>query len=111
MDQLMTPDGIVYIWDSQKDISDLCRKYISEDAARYVYDLIGDCDAEQVMAQLQFDSEYRTMERELEYWNNELWELKSQLEQLSVQADEPGFSKKKVIAEIDKMWQHLQKIL
>ena len=111
MEQLMTPDGLYAIWDTQRDFSDLCRKYISDDAGEYIYQVIGDCDKEQAMAQLQFDSDYKVMERELEYWNNELWELKSQLEQLSVQADEPGFSKKKVVAEIDKMWQHLQKIL
>ena len=111
MDQLMTPDGAVCIFDSQKDISELCRKYISDDVARYVYDLIGDVDLEKEMLNLQYDDDYLAMEQENEYWRNKLDEINSQLQQLSCKADEPGFSKKKVIAEIDKMWQHLQKIL
>lgn len=111
MDQLNTPDGTICIWDSQKDISELCRKYISEDVARYVYDLIGDIELEQEQFNRQYESDYRAMESENEYWRNELDELNSQLQQLSCKADEPGFSKKKVVAEIDKMWQHLQKIL
>ena len=111
MEQLMTPDGLYAIWDSQKDISELCRKYISEDVARYVYDLIGDVELEQEQFNRQYESDYRAMEQENEYYRDELWELNSQLQQLSVQADEPGFSKKKVVAKIDEMWQHLQKIL
>ena len=111
MEQLMTPDGTICIWDSQKDISELCRKYISEDVARYVYDLIGDIELEQEQYNRQYESDYRAMEQENEYYRDELWEINSQLQQLSVQADEPGFSKKKVVAKIDEMWQHLQKIL
>ena len=111
MEQLMTPDGLYTIYDTKRDMADLCRKYISDDVGNYIYQVIEDGDKEQILAQLQFDSDFKVMERELEYWNNELWELKCQLEQLSVQADEPGFSKKKVVAEIDKLWQHLQKIL
>lgn len=111
MDQLMTPDGTICIWDSQKDISELCRKYISEDVARYVYDLIGDVGLEQEQYVASLELEVEDWESESEYWRDELWEINSQLQQLSCKADEPGFSKKKVIAEIDKMWQHLQKIL
>lgn len=109
MEQLMTPDGLYAIWDTQRDFSELCRKYISDDAGDYIYQVIGDCDKEQVMAQLQFDSDYRVMERELEYWNNELWEIKSQLEQISYESD--NLSKKKILERVDEMWQHLQKIL
>lgn len=108
---LTTPDGIIMIWDSQRDVSDLCRKYISDDVADYVYGLIGDVELEQEQFNRQYESDYRAMEMENEYYRNELWELNSQLQQLSEKAGEPGFSKKKAIAEIDKMWNHLQKIL
>ena len=111
MDTVMTPDGIVTIWDSERDISELCRKYISDDVATYIGSLIRDCDTETEMARLQFQSDYRAIEMENEMYRNELDEINSQLQQLSCKADEPGFSKKKVIAEIDKIWQHLQKIL
>ena len=111
MEQLMTPDGLYAIWDTQRDFSELCRKYISDDAGEYIYQVIGDVDLEQEQYNRQYESDYQAMEMEVEEYRDELWELKSQLEQLSVQADEPGFSKKKVVAEIDKMWQHLQKIL
>lgn len=111
MDQLMTPDGTICIWDSQKDISELCRKYISDDVARYVYDLIGDIELERGEYVASLELEVEDWESESEYWRDELWEINSQLQQLSCKADEPGFSKKKVVTEIDKMWQHLQKIL
>lgn len=111
MDQLMTPDGTVCIWDSQKDISGLCRKYISDDVADYVYNLIGDINLEQEMLNRQYESDYLAMEQEIEYWQNALDEIDSQLQQLSCKADEPGFSKKKIVAEIDRIWQHLQSIL
>lgn len=111
MEQLMTPDGLYAISDSQKDISELCRKYISEDVARYVYEVLGDVGLEQEEYVANLESEVEEWESESEYWRDELWEINSQLQQLSVQADEPGFSKKKIVAKIDEMWQHLQKIL
>ena len=111
MEQLMTPDGTICIWDSQKDISDLCRKYISDDVAEYVYDVIGDVELEKEYIDSQYENDYQAMEMAVEEYRDELWEIKEQLEQLLVKADEPGFSKKKVVAEIEKMWQHLQNIL
>ena len=111
MEQLMTPDGTICIWDSQKDISDLCRKYISDDVAEYVYDVIGDVELEKEYIDSQYENDYQAMEMAVEEYRDELWEIKEQLEQLLVKADEPGFSKKKVVEEIEKMWQHLQNIL
>ena len=66
MEQLMTPDGTICICDSQKDISELCRKYISDDVANYVYDLIGDMDSENEYQRMLADSDYRAMEMENE---------------------------------------------
>lgn len=112
MDTVMTPDGIVTIWDSERDISELCRKYISDDVATYIGSLIRDCDTETEMARLQFQSDYRAMEMENEACRNELWEIKSQLEQLTYEADkQPGLSKRKVLNKLDDIIDHLQKIL
>ena len=112
METINTPDGIVTIWDSERDVSELCRKYISDDMATYVGDLIRDCDAEATMAQLQFQSDYNVMERELEGWHNELFELKSQLEQITYEADkQPGLSKRKILNKLDEIIDHLQTIL
>ena len=112
MDTIMTPDGPVYIWDTQRDFSELCRKYISDEAADYIDAVLSDMDKEQIMAQLQFESDYRCMERELEGWHNELFDLKEQLEHISYEAEQkPGLSKRKILDKIDEMWSHLQKIL
>jgi len=112
MDTVMTPDGIVTIWDSERDISELCRKYISDDVAIYIGSLIRDCDTEAEMARLQFQSDYNVMERELEGWYNEVFEIKSQLEQISYEADkQPGLSKRKVLNKLDEIIDHLQTIM
>lgn len=112
METISTPDGVVTIWDSEKDVSELCRKYISDEMATYVGDLIRDCDTEAEMARLQFDSDYRVMEMELEGWHNEIFEIKSQLEQISYEADkQPGLSKRKILNRLDEIIDHLQTIL
>ena len=111
MDSVMTPDGVFYIRDTQKDFSDLCRKYISDEAADYIDAVIADIDSENEYQRNVFQSDFKALEQEVEEYRNELDELNSQLQQLSVKADEPGMSKKKIVAEIDKMWRHLQSIL
>lgn len=112
MDQLNTPDGVIYIYDTQRDISDLCRKYISDDVADYIFEVLGDMDKEAMMAQMQFDSDYRTMERELDGWYSEVYDIKSELERISYEADQqPGLSKKKILERIDKLWTHLNRLL
>lgn len=112
MDQLMTPDGVVCIFDSQKDISELCRKYISDDVARYVFDLIGDIDSENEYQRMLADSDYRAMEQENESWRYELDEINSQLQQISYEADQkPGLSKRAILEKIDEIWSHIQSIL
>ena len=111
MDSIMTPDGPIYIWDTQTDFTELVRKYISDDAANYIDAVIADIDSENEYQRLCYESDFKAIEQENEYYRNELDELNSQLQQLSVKADEPGMSKKKIVAEIDKMWSHLQKIL
>lgn len=109
MEQLMTPDGTICICDSQKDISELCRKYISDDVANYVYDLIGDMDSENEYQRMLADSDYRAMEQENESWRNELDEVNSQLQQISYDMDK--MTKAKVQEEIDKVWKYITEIL
>lgn len=111
MDQLMTPDGTICIWDSQKDISELCRKYISDDVANYVYDLIGDIESENEYQRMLADSDYRAMEMENEGYRDALYDVSSQLQEISVKADEPGFSKKKIVAMIDEVWSQINRTL
>ena len=65
MDSIQTPDGVFYIWDTQRDFTELVRRYISDDAANYIDAVILDVDKEQIMAQLRFESEYRRMESAL----------------------------------------------
>lgn len=105
-----TPDGIEYIF-SNADAIELIEKYISYDFSRYISDRIAEVDTDKYRAEQEFMSDYHAMEMESEELRNELYEIKSQLEQLSYNADTPGMSKKKVIAEIDKMWDHIQSIL
>ena len=111
MDQLMTPDGTICIWDSQKDISELCRKYISEDVARYVYDLIGDIESENEYQRMLADSDYSAMEMENEEYRDALYDVSSQLQEISEKAEEPGFSKKKLIEMIDEVWSQINRTL
>ena len=110
MTTVYTPDGTQTILNN-KDAVDIARIYISDDFAEYIDNKIVEFDEVEWRNAQEWASDYNAMEMEVEEYRDELWELKSQLEQLSVKADEPGFSKKKVVAEIDKMWQRLQKIL
>ena len=107
---ITTPDGVQYVRED-RDAVEMIRTYISDDLAEYVADRIVEFDEVEWRNAQEWASDYQAMEMENEEYRDELWELKSQLEQLSVKAEEPGFSKKKVIAEIDKMWQNLEKIL
>lgn len=112
MDTIMTPDGPTYIWDTQKDFTDLCRKYISESAALYIDEVLSDVRFEHEMAEKKYLSDFDALEVEVEEYRNELFDLKEQLEHISYEADQkPGLSKKKILEKIDQMWSHLQKIL
>lgn len=112
MDTIMTPDGVAYIWDTRNDFSELCRKYISDEAANYIDAVISDVDSENEYQRNVFQSDFRALEQEVEDYRNELFDLKEQLEQLSVEAeDKPGLSKKKILEKVDEMWSHLNKIL
>ena len=110
MTTVSTPDGRQTIF-NHKDAIDIARTYISDDYAEYIGDKIVEFDEVEWRNAQEWASDYMVMEQENEYYRDELWEINSQLQQLSVQADEPGFSKKKVVAKIDEIWQHLQKIL
>ena len=59
----------------------------------------------------EWASDYRAMEMENEEWRNILDEANSMLQQISYKAEEPGYSKKKMIAEIDKVCQYIDKNL
>ena len=112
MDSIMTPDGPVYIWDTQRDFSELCGKYISEDAARYIDEVLSDVAFEHEIAEKKYLSDFDAMEVEVEEYRDELFDLKEKLECISYEAqDKPGLSKKKILERIDDMWRHLQKIL
>ena len=110
MMQISTPDGVEYVSES-RDAVDIIRKYISDDLADYVENKIVEFDEVEWRSAQEWASDYYDMEAENEFYRDELWEINSQLQELSVKADEPGFSKKKVIAEIDKMWQRLNEFL
>lgn len=109
MDSIMTPDGPVYIWDTQRDFSEICRKYISDEAADYISAVIADVDSENEYQRQVFESDFRALELEVEDYRNELYDIKEELEKLMVDADD--ISKKKIVEKIDEMWSHLQKIL
>ena len=112
MEQLMTPDGVTYIWDTQNDIAELCRKYISDDVANYVYEVLGDIDSENERQRILAESDYSVMEQENEYLRNELDEMSSQLQQISYEADQkPGLSKRAILEKIDGIWTYIQSIL
>ena len=112
MDTIMTPEGQVCIWDTQKDFTELCRRYISDDAANYIDAVIADIDSENEYQRSVFQSDFRALEQEVEGYRNELWDLKEQLEHISYEADEkPGLSKKKILENIDGIWMYLQQIL
>ena len=110
METVMTPNGTRTIMNN-RDAVDIVREFISDEMAEYIANKVVEFDEVEWRNAQEWASDYRAMEMENEEWRDELWELNSQLQQLSCKADEPGFSKKKVVAEIDKMWQHLQKIL
>lgn len=110
METVMTPNGIRTIMDN-KDAVDIVREFISDEMADYIENKVVEFDEVEWRNAQEWASDYRVMEQENEYYRDELWEINSQLQQLSVQADEPEFSKKKVVAKIDEIWQHLQKIL
>ena len=110
MDTVMTPNGTMTILDNQ-DAVDIIRTFVSDEMADYVERKVVEFDEVEWRNAQEWASDYNVMERENEFYRDELWELNSQLQQLSCKAGEPGFSKKKVIEEIDKMWAHLQKIL
>lgn len=112
MDTVMTPDGVVTIWDSARDIADICGQYVGYSFAKYVYEVINDGDLEKEQARLRFNSDFNAMEQEVEGYRNELYDMKEELEQLMNEVDDkPGMSKKKVMERVELLWQHLQKIL
>lgn len=110
METVMTPNGTRTIIDNE-DAVEIVREFISDEMADYIENKVVEFDEVEWRNAQEWASDYRVMEQENEYYRDELWEINSQLQQLSVQADEPGFSKKKVEAKIDELWQHLQKIL
>ena len=112
MDPIQTPDGVFYIWDTQKDFTELVRKYISDDAANYIDAVLSDVALEHEMAERRYNSDFNAMEAEVEEYRDELFDIKEQLEHISYEAEQkPGLSKRKILDKIDEMWSHLQKIL
>lgn len=112
MDQLQTPDGVFYVWDTQRDITDLCRKYISDDVADYVSAVLSDKKFEEEMAQMEFDSDFTTIEMENEELRNYLDDINSRLQQLSYKMDEnPKMRKLDIQKEIDDIYLGINKIL
>jgi hypothetical protein len=105
-----TPNGRQTLF-NDKDSIDLIRTYISDEFADYISDKIVEFDEVEWRNAQEWASDYQAMEMENEEWRDELYEINSQLQQLSVKAEEPGFSKKKLIAEIDKIWLHIQAVL
>ena len=108
--QIQTPNGLEGIM-NDRDAVDLIRTYISDDLAEYVADRIVEFDEVEWRNAQEWASDYRAMEMENEEWRNILDEANSMLQQISYKAEEPGYSKKKMIAEIDKVWQYIDKNL
>lgn len=105
-----TPDGPVIIFD-HRDAIDLAEQYVGSEYANYIANKVVEFDEAEWRNAQEWASDYHAMEMEVEEYRDELYEIKSQLERLSYEADSPGMSKKKVIAEIDRIWDHVQKIL
>lgn len=105
-----TPDGQVIIFD-HRDAIDLAEQYIGHEYANYIANKIVEFDEAEWRNAQEWASDYHAMEAENEEYRDELYEVKSQLEQLSYNADINGLSKRKIIEEVDKIWDRIQKIL
>lgn len=105
------PDGWEFIRNSQ-DVVDIIRKYITDEVADYVETIFREGEEEVEYERLCFDSDIGALESEVEEYRDALDEVNSRLQQLSCKAeDKPGLSKKKVLEEIDNIWQYINKIL
>ena len=105
-----TPDGPVIIFD-HRDAIDLAEQYIGHEYANYIARKIVEFDEAEWRNAQEWASDYRAMEVENEAYRDELWEIQGQLEQLSYNAVKNGLSKKKIIEEVDRIWEHLDSIL
>ena len=110
MESVQTPDGYALIMDNQ-DAVDIVRKYISDDMADYVENKIVEFDEAEWRNAQEWTSDYRAMEMENEEYRDALFEASSLLQEISVKAEEPGFSKKKVIEMIDEVWSNINRML
>ena len=106
-----TPNGRQTLF-NDKDSIDLIRTYISDEFADYISDKIVEFDEVEWRNAQEWASDYRAMEMENEEWYNEVYDIKSELERISYEADQqPGLSKKKILERVDKLWTHLNRLL
>ena len=111
MEMITTPNGVEYV-NNDQDAVEIIRNYISDDMADYVGNKIVEFDAVEWRNAQEWASDYRAMEMENDEYRNELYEIKSQLEQITYKADtQPGMSKRKVLNELDSIIDRLTKIL
>lgn len=108
--QIQTPNGIEYI-NSNEDAIEIARNYISDDFANFIADKIVEFDEVEWRNAQEWASDYNAMEMENEEYRDALYEVSSQLQEISVKAEEPGFSKKKVIEMIDEIWSQINRTL
>ena len=81
MQMINTPDGITSIADD-RDIIELVEKYISDEAADYLAEKLSAIDEEQMYAEQEFNSDFRAIEGENEYYHNILQDVSDGLKQI-----------------------------
>ena len=110
MHTVTTPIGNIVIFDN-RDIVETIRNFVSDDMADYVERKLVEFDEVEWRNAQKWASDYRAMEMENEEYRDALFEVSSLLQEISVKADKPGFSKKKVIEMIDEVWSNINRML
>lgn len=110
METVMTPNGTRTIMDN-KDAVEIVREFISDEMADYIENKVVEFDEVEWRNAQEWASDYNAMEMENEEYRDALYEVSSQLQEISIKAEEPGFSKKKVIEMIDEVWSQINRTL
>lgn len=80
-DLVRTPDGDAIIG-TKRDMLDLIEKYISVEARQMSEEWFDDFDSEAAYAEMSFNSDFAAIESENEGYRDELFEVKSDLENI-----------------------------
>ena len=111
MQTVMTPNGTRTIMDN-RDAVEIVREFISDEMATYIENKVVEFDEVEWRNAQEWASDYNAMEMEVEEYRDALFEVSSQLQEISVKAeDKPGLSKKKVLEMIDEVWSQINRTL